>query len=172
MMAEVPIAHAEPAFDALVALETPRLQALARRLLWDDDEAKELVQAALAQAWLQRHTLRDAAAAPAWLKRIVVHRAMSVLRRRRVWSALSGMLGLEAAVAPPPSEALERKQHHAALARALESLPSRQAAAFTLRYLEGLPLDEVAEAMECGRGTVRVHVQRAVRALREKGVLE
>jgi DNA-directed RNA polymerase specialized sigma24 family protein len=32
-------------------------------------------------------------------------------------------------------------------------------------------LDEVAESMAIDRGTVRIHVQRAVSALREAGVL-
>jgi RNA polymerase sigma-70 factor (ECF subfamily) len=167
MMAEA----SSDGFEALVAVETPRLRALARRLLWNDDDANELVQAALAHAWLHRHTVRDAAAAPAWLKRIVVHRAMSALRRRRLWGTLERMLGLETGAAEGPDDALERKQHRAALAQGLLTLPSRQATAFTLRYLEGLSLDEVADAMGCGRGTVRIHVQRAVRALKEQGAL-
>jgi RNA polymerase sigma-70 factor (ECF subfamily) len=171
MMAASSMVPLEASFEALVALETPRLHALARRLLWDDEEAKELVQASLAHAWVQRHTLRDPSLGAAWLKRIVVHRALSALRRRRLWSALAGMLGLDEREAPPPDAALEHKQHRLGLSRALSAVPARQATAFTLRYLEGLSLDEVADAMGCGRGTVRIHVQRAVRALKEQGVL-
>ena len=53
----------------------------------------------------------------------------------------------------------------------LEKLPARQAMAFTLRYLESWSFDEVAESMAIDRGTVRVHVQRAVTALRAAGAL-
>jgi RNA polymerase sigma-70 factor (ECF subfamily) len=171
MMAASSMQASEAAFEALVALETPRLIALARRLLWDEEEAKELVQASLEHAWVRRQTLRDASLGAAWLKRIVVHRALSALRRRRLWSALAGMLGLDEQEAPAPDAALENKQHRQGLSRALLGLPARQATAFTLRYLEGLSLDEVADAMGCGRGTVRIHVQRAVRALKDQGAL-
>ncbi|MEW6435346.1 MAG: sigma-70 family RNA polymerase sigma factor [Myxococcota bacterium] len=158
--------------DAVLAEQRPALERLAHRLVWDDDDARDVLQAALADAVERWGDLEDAAAAPAWLRRIVVHRAWSHLRRRRLWRALAGVLGVdEEAVAPAPDEAVERKAHLAALAKALEGLAPRQAMAFSLRYLEGLSLDEVADAMALEKGTVRVHVQRAVTALRALGLL-
>ncbi|MDX2013191.1 MAG: sigma-70 family RNA polymerase sigma factor [Myxococcaceae bacterium] len=158
-------------FEGLVATQRRPLEALARRLVWDAEDAKDLVQAALVQAWQRRSTLKDAAAAPGWLRRIVVHRAMSHLRRRRLWLGLSRVLLVEPEVVETTGDDVERNQHHRRLALALEGLSTKQRAAFSLRYLEGLSLDEVADAMGIDRGTVRVHVQRAVKALREQGVL-
>lgn len=158
--------------DAVLAAQRPALERLARRLVWDDEDARDVLQAALTDAVERWADLKDAAAAPAWLRRIVVHRAWSHLRRRRFWAALAGLLGVEEeAVAPGPDEAVERRAHLAALAKALDALAPRQAMAFTLRYLEGLSLDEVADAMALEKGTVRVHLQRAVTALRAQGVL-
>ena len=79
---------------------------------------------------------------------------------------------LEPEVVPSVDESADQRVHHARLGEALERLPLRQRVAFTLRYLEGFSLDEVAESMAIDRGTVRVHVQRAVKALRANGVLE
>lgn len=165
------LATLAPPVEALLAAERPRLEGLARRLVWDDEEAKDVVQGALADAVGRWHTLKDGAAAPAWLRRIVVHRAVSHLRRRRLWGAVAGLLRVEPEPAPAPDEALDRRRHAARLGRALEGLPARQAAAFSLRYLEGLSLDEVADALGIDRGTVRVHLQRAVRRLRDEGAL-
>lgn len=158
-------------FEALVARERSRLERLARRLVWDDEEAKDVVQSAITVAWQRRDQLASAESAVGWLRRIVVHRAMSVLRRRKLWNAFARVL----LVAPEPVESTEldadRRAHQARLAAALETLPARQSTAFSLRYLEGLTIDEVASALEIDRGTVRVHLQRAVKALRERGVL-
>lgn len=158
-------------FSGLVEAHQPRLLALARRLVWDSEDARDVVQFALAEAWSRRGTLKDSAAAPAWLRRIVVHRAISVLRRRRVWRAVGSLFLVEPEPSAVPDELAGRAEHQAALAAALEKLPARQTAAFSLRYLEGLGLDEVAQALGCERGTARVHVQRAVTALRLRGVL-
>lgn len=158
-------------FEGLVGAQRRGLEALARRLVWDAEEAKDVVQAAMTQAWTQRASLKDPAAAPAWLRRIVVHRAMSHLRRRRVWKGFARLLLVEPEVVRPADDDLEQTEHRARLAEALERLAAKQATAFSLRYLEGLSIDEVADAMAIDRGTVRVHLQRAVKALRALGVL-
>jgi RNA polymerase sigma-70 factor, ECF subfamily len=158
-------------FDGLVAAQRRPLEALARRLVWDAEDAKDVVQGALAQAWQRRAGLKDAAAAPGWLRRIVVHRAMSHLRRKKLWVALSRVLLVEPEVVESTSDDAERGEHLGRLATALDGLSAKQRTAFSLRYLEGLSLDEVADAMGIDRGTVRVHVQRAVKALRRQQVL-
>ena len=158
--------------DAALVSARPQLEALARRLVWDTEEARDVVQGALVEAIDHWHTLQDPNAALGWLRRIVVNRAYSHLRRRRFWNAVGAVLLVkEEELAPGPDEAMEQKQHHRALAQALEALPARQAMAFSLRYLEGWGFDEVAEAMGIDRGTVRIHVQRAVSTLKEEGVL-
>ena len=117
--------------------------------------------------------LRDEQARGAWLRRIVVNRALSQLRRRRFWNGVGAVLGVaQEPVADSPEAQMEQRQHQARLQTALERLPARQSLAFTLRYLEGWGFEEVADAMGIGRGTVRVHVQRAVTALRRAGLLE
>jgi RNA polymerase sigma-70 factor, ECF subfamily len=102
-----------------------------------------------------------------------VHRALSAMRRRRLWNTVGALLLLEPEARDEgPDAALERGRHLARLSRALEKLSSQQAAAFTLRYLEGLDFDAVAEALGCARGTARIHVQRAVRRLKDEDALE
>lgn len=159
--------------DALLVAARPQLEALARRLVWDTEDARDVVQGALVEALDHWKTVRDPAAVPGWLRRIVVNRAWSHLRRRRFWNAVGKVLLVkeEELDAPTPDEAVEQREHRARLARALEALPARQAMAFSLRYLEGWSFDEVADAMGIDRGTVRIHVQRAVASLKDAEVL-
>jgi len=50
----------------------------------------------------------------------------------------------------------------------LETLPARQRTAFVLKNHQGLSIKEIAELMETAEGTVKVHLHRAVTALRER----
>jgi RNA polymerase sigma-70 factor (ECF subfamily) len=49
---------------------------------------------------------------------------------------------------------------------ALEALPPRQRTAFILKNHQGLSIKEIAEMMQTAEGTVKVHLHRAVSALR------
>lgn len=166
-----PRASAALDFDTLVEGQQAALLRLARRLVWDAEEARDLVQATLVDAYEKRHTLRDAQAAPAWLRRILVSRAMGLLRRRRVWGVLREVLDLGPAPQPSPEESFAGVERWQAFGRALRSLPAQQATAFTLRYLEGLDLDAIAEAMGIERGTVRIHLYRALQKLKAADAL-
>lgn len=158
-------------FEALVSQEQAALLRLARRLVWDGEEARDLVQSALADAYEKRHTLRDARTGPAWLRRILVSRVMSHLRRRRVWHFLREALELGPPAEPSPEEHFAGVERWRTFGRALRTLPAQQATAFALRYLEGLELDAIAEAMGIGRGTVRIHLYRALQKLKAADAL-
>ncbi len=158
-------------FASLVEAEQAGLQRIAARLLRDEDEARDLVQTTFADAYERRGSLRDPAAAGAWLRRILMTRALNHLRRRRVWRRVRELFGAgegpePAAPGPAPDARLTSARRLAAVASSLDALPARQAAAFTLRYLEGLDLDEIARTMGVGRGTVKTHLHRALSAMR------
>ncbi len=98
-------------------------------------------------------------------------RALNHLRRRRVWRRVREFFGAgdapeRAAPGPAPDALVMSARRLAAVAQSLDALPARQAAALTLRYLEGLGLEDVARAMGVGRGTVRTYLHRALSAMR------
>lgn len=165
-------------FGRLIAAEQPALLRVACRLLRDPDDARDLVQSTLADAWERLDSLRDPAAAGGWLRRILVTRALNQLRRRRLWHRVRELFGAgvqsldPAAHAPAPDARLARDQRLARIAVALGRLPARQLAAFTLRYVEGLGLAEVADALDVGPGTAKTHLHRALVALRAELALE
>jgi RNA polymerase sigma-70 factor, ECF subfamily len=156
-------------FEDLVRAEQELLLRIAWRFTHDAEESRDLVQAALADAFERRHTLKDPALGGAWLRRILVYRAINHHRRRRVWSAIEHWLrpSSEAIDSPVDSE-IDRARQLKQVRAAIRDLPARQAAAFTLRYLEGMSLDEVSGILGIDRGTVRVHLYRALSKLKQK----
>jgi RNA polymerase sigma-70 factor (ECF subfamily) len=156
-------------FEELVRAEQQQLLRIAWRFTQDPEESRDLVQAALADAYERRHTLKDPAVAGAWLRRILVHRAINLHRRRRVWRAIEHWLRPATQGMPAAGDSeLDRSRQLEQVRAVVRDLPARQAAAFTLRYLDGLSIDEVADALRIGRGTVRVHLYRALAKVKQR----
>ena len=69
---------------------------------------------------------------------------------------------------PTPVERRRLDDFGEALGAALSALPHRQRQAFLLRSWEGLSVAEAATAMGCGQGSVKTHLSRAMKQLRER----
>ena len=67
-----------------------------------------------------------------------------------------------------PDGLLQRDQLRAVVFEAIEALPDELRRAVTLRELEGLSYEEIAEAMDCPIGTVRSRIFRAREAIDKK----
>ena len=165
-VALAPIPVQWDAGHALTAMYSDHYRCLVR-LAWflvqDVTTAEDVVQesfVAMHTAWLR---LRDSDRALAYLRRSVVDRSRSVRGHR----ALVGRNASQPGSGPPSAElsALPSLEH-AAVVRALRSLPARQREAMTLKYYGNLSEAQVASAMGVSQGTVKCHVARAIAALR------
>ena len=92
-----------------------------------------------------------------YLRQAVVNRCRSVLRRRATAE--------RHAPDPPPPDA---PSYLVELRDVLLGLTWEQRAVVVLRYLEGVPDEEIAEIVGCTRSTVRSHAARGLTHLREE----
>jgi len=170
----------EAAFTRLVEAEGGRLLALARRLLRDEEEARDVVQDAFLAAVRQLPGFRGESRLASWLHRIVIHLAATRLRRR----GIRGETGLDdllpsfesdghvqegrgtTAPASPPTE-VEGAELRARVRAAIDLLPETHRSVLLLRDIEGLETAETAEALGLAPGAVRTRLHRARQALRE-----
>jgi RNA polymerase sigma-70 factor (ECF subfamily) len=67
-----------------------------------------------------------------------------------------------------PDQQVLARQISARVDQALEQLPAKQRTAFILKNHQGLSIKEIAELMQTAEGTVKVHLHRAVTALRQQ----
>ncbi len=127
---------------------------VAFRILGDRGDAEDVAQEALTRTHLRWSRL---AAEPAgWVVRVSTNLAIDRYRRR------GRRLG--------PTRELTLLDAHLAermdLARAIRRLPRRQREVVVLRYLADWSEADVADALDCSPGTVKVHASRGLAALR------
>jgi len=72
----------------------------------------------------------------------------------------------EALTAPPMLAAIAEES--SAVQGALSDLPDRQREAIVLRYFEDMPLEAVAQSMDCAVGTVKATIHQALRSLKNR----
>ncbi len=160
------------AFGVLVARYGRRVHDLARRMLKDAHEAEDVVQQAFLNAFraLPRydptHPFRH------WLLRITTNLCRNRLAARRTHPRAIGedpdAEGFER-VAPTLETATDSdSQALAARVRAaVDDLPDAYRLAVVLRYVHGLPIEDIAEITGEPVATVKTHLHRARAALRQ-----
>lgn len=159
-------------------LHASALLAVARRLLRNDDEAREAVQDAFLSAYKARGGFEGASRVSTWLHRIVVNTCLMRLRARSRRPEIPMTEWLPAFKADGHHETtfadwsnaayamLEREELCAEVRRAIDCLPESARAVLLLRDIEGVPLEEIAAMLAITPNAVKIRVHRARQALR------
>ncbi len=134
-----------------------RLYRLARRLVSDPEEARDLVQEAFLRAARRvRSVPADDAGAEAWLTRVVVNLCRD--RHRRLAVRRRDARHLVTPEADPSSSPEDRAAARSAVEAALATLPPRRRAVVVLHELEERSVAEIARLLGLARVTVRWHL--------------
>jgi RNA polymerase sigma-70 factor (ECF subfamily) len=166
------------AYETLVRTQAPRLLALSRRILRDEEDARDAVQEAFVHAWKGLPSFAEGSRLSTWLHRIAVNAALMKLRsrRRHPEEPIDDLLPAfaEDGHQVPPSEpwaepadvALDRQQLAAVVRQQIERLPDTYRLVLLLRDMEGLDTAEAAEALGVSENAVKLRLHRARQALR------
>ena len=166
------------AFELLVIKYQRKLMRLVSRLVRDQAEAEDVVQDAFIKAYRALPQFRGDSAFYTWLYRIGINTAKNYLVTQGRRAPTSTDADVEEAETfddadnlrdiNTPESMLATKQIAETVNLAMGSLPKELRTAITLREIEGLSYDEIAEAMGCPIGTVRSRIFRAREAIAEK----
>ncbi len=171
------------AFDLLVIKYQNRVINLVSRYVRDVTDAQDIAQEAFLKAYRALPNFRGDSAFYTWLYRIAINTAKnhvaSRARRPQEYQAIGSddeTFDLDEALkeTDTPENLLLTDEIQRTILTAIEELPDDLRIAITLREVEGLSYEEIAETMTCPIGTVRSRIFRAREAIdtRLKPLLE
>jgi len=155
------------AFGTLVRESAPALERFALRLVGNAREAEEVAQDAVVRAWRKLPEFRGESRFLTWVCRILVRRALDLLRSRR--RARPEEIADDArAVGRDPAMQAASRETEEAIRRAIDLLAPVQRATLLLRADQGLSYEEIAYVLGSNRNAVRMNLIAARRNLAER----
>lgn len=167
----------EAAFEELVRRHQRSVERLATRMLPDARDREEVCQDVFLKVFRNIEDFRGESRLSTWINSIAYRTCLNRLEGRerpvpgsQVGSGRgadwfpAGVQGDD----PSPAETAERNRVRSTIRRAIRTLRPRYRAAVTLYHLEDMTVAEVAEAMELAAGTVKTHLFRARKELKDR----
>jgi len=162
------------AFEMLVERYKQKAYQIAFHHIRDREEAKDISQEAFLRAFTQLKRFDLRSSFYTWFYRILVNLCIDYQRRNRrfIWQPLEekeyqeGGNPMTGENPSSPDQHLSAEEMSRRVAATLKELSPNQRTAFILRNHEGLSIQEIAKVMKSAEGTIKVHLHRAVMALR------
>lgn len=168
------------AFEALVTKYQQRVYNLALRMTCNEEDAFDLAQEAFLKAWRGLETFQYESAFSTWLYRLTSNACLDFLRAQKRKKTVSLTYeddeGEETQIdvldpAPTPEQAALASEDREQLRRALDALDDESREIITLRVIDDLRYDQIAEVLGIKEGTVKSRLSRAREKLKKKLLL-
>lgn len=162
----------EAAFAELYQATSPKLFAVAVRILRSREAAEEVLQEAYFRVWEKARDYNPSLGSPlTWLGAIVRNRALDEVRRRvvRPFADAAEIDDIESDD-EHPLETIGRREDVERLMRCLEGLEPEKRQIVSLAYLDGLSREALAKRFDRPEGTIKTWLHRSLALL--KGCLE
>lgn len=177
-LAEACVARDAGAVRLVTTANNQRLFRAAWSILKHREEAEEAVQSAYLSAFTGEARFSGHSSLSTWLTRIVINESLGRLRaakRRNIYFGEEGVAVLDdyrdklmqGSQPATPDAAYARDQLRRLIERAIADLPDAFRTVFVLRDIEGLSIEETAEALDLVPATVKTRLLRARRKLQD-----
>jgi len=168
------------AFDAFVAAYGHRIYGFGRRVCGESEDARDVVQDTLLQAYLSLKDLEHPEALRSWLYRVASNACL--MKRRKGKHEPARELSLEELAPRPgegpgveipdpgslPDEDFERTRIQERVRAAIGDLPAHYRIVLVMRDMEHLSTEETAEALSLPVTTVKMRLHRARLMVRQR----
>jgi len=163
--------------DQLVQQHRARLLRFVAFSIGDLDIAESIVQDCFLKAYNARENFRGECSVQTWLNRIAMNLILDHQRTRkfRFWRSVRKTALDIAEIAPilssganTPEKDLLVRERVAQVLKALEAVSLNQRAIFLMHFQEEMGLREISLATDMSINTVKTHLHRAMKAVREK----
>ncbi|HLJ33427.1 MAG TPA: sigma-70 family RNA polymerase sigma factor [Ktedonobacteraceae bacterium] len=163
----------QDAFAQLVQRHQRRVFNLVFRMLQDYEEASEITQETFLAAWQGLPTFRGDARFSTWLYRIAYNSALKQVEQRKRDRALQSAMQAEQVIVEAGNEGrmeteLEQHAQQEFIRENLATLPTKYRVVLTLRHIQDMTYEEMAEILMVPIGTIKTHLFRARNLLKER----
>lgn len=166
------LAGRSAAFDELMKRYERIVFKVAYSFCYSREDALDITQSVFLKTYRSLGTFRRDADFKTWVLRIAYNEGIDFVRRRKKLAEETfDVETVQPAVDAAQERALIERDQTVRLQRGLEKLNTRHRTALVLRYLQGVPIAEIAGVMRCSEGMVKNILFRGVRTLR-KAVME
>ena len=153
------------AYQEFIRLYSPRVHAIAYQMVGNSTDAQDIAQEVFIKLYRSLRTYKPQFAFSTWLYRLTVNRSIDYMRKHSRQKNISLDNFQDKPVikdrAPSPDRSLELNELKGAIQKISEGLTWKQRRVFVLRELQGFSTDEVAQILNCRVSTVRVHLSKA-----------
>ncbi|MDZ7679373.1 MAG: sigma-70 family RNA polymerase sigma factor [Acidimicrobiales bacterium] len=153
-------------FDSFYVAHWAPVAALAYTLCGSRPVAEELAQDAFTAVYRDWQRVSRLDRPDAWVRRVASNAAISVLRRRD--REKRARLRLAAGPDRGGDQRTVLPAEHEHFWAEVRRLPTRQAQAVALHYLEDRSVGDIAAVLDCAESTVKVHLHRGRSTLAER----
>ena len=160
----------DDAYEQAVLMYKDRVNSYATMMLRSNAEAQDVAQESLVRLWQHRRTV-DRQGARLWLLRTAHNLSIDLIRRRKTRSEIDDgdtVMDLKPDTAPDPQQRSEADELRGQIERALGGLSPQDRAVVVMREVQGMPYDEIAEALDVPLGTLKARLHRARERLRTR----
>ena len=159
-------------FLSLIERHRRYLYNLAFRITGNEQDAKDVVQDSLLNAYLHLDGFEQRADLRTWLNRILINCALDHLRslRRRPDmhepQSISDLVDTLASSSPDPERLVASADWRRHVSAAMDTMSPLERVTFVLRHFEGRSIAEISEIVGIGGNAAKQHIFRAVRKIR------
>ncbi|WP_422360580.1 RNA polymerase sigma factor [Reichenbachiella sp.] len=139
---------------------------ICRRMVNDEDEARDLLQDAFVEAFMKMHSLKELSTFSAWMKRITVNKCINAIKKKRIFA-----ISIDENVDPADEdESIDRDiiGHEAqSIMKALEQISDGCRTVFNLYLFEGYDHKEISQIMGISESASKSQYSKAKKKIRD-----
>jgi RNA polymerase sigma-70 factor (ECF subfamily) len=157
------------AFRILVERYMKHAYNVAFGFLNSHDDAEDVAQEAFVRVYNSIGSFRGDAVFSTWLYRIVANISLNRIRQRKSKAKFEVRV-IDSYDIHPVEATVDCYQQDVQVhvERALHELPTLQRAVVILRHLNGMSTRQVSDILQCSEGTVKTHLHRGLKKMRQK----
>lgn len=150
----------QKAFLKLVESDKEKLYKMAFLYVKNESDALDIVQETIMKAYVNMKTVKEERYFSTWLTKILINTALETLRKN------SKIIILKEEAAEKQSTILQIEEKMDLL-QAIEQLEEKYKTVIILRYYRDLPVQQIADYLDCPEGTVKSNLHRAIQKLKQ-----